>query len=80
MGSAQSSQPTSRFGSDNGEELLVYVSLRREDPAAAEEAWAEFSNRHLGYVFAQRAKAYSTVLGDFGGVSDLVQETFVRAF
>ncbi len=79
MGTAQSPKPSSRFGADNDEELLVYMSLRSEDPAAAEEAWAEFYNRHLGYVFAHCKKAYSTVLGDLG-VSDLVQETFVRAF
>ena len=79
MGTAQSPQATSRFSGDNDEELLVYMSLRREDPAAAEEAWAELYNRHLGYVFGQCKKAYSTVLGDLG-VRDLVQETFVRAF
>jgi RNA polymerase sigma factor (sigma-70 family) len=79
MGSAQSPQPTSRFSGDNDEDLLVYMSLRGEDPAAAEEAWAEFYNRHIGYVFAQCKRAYVTALGDLG-VRDLTQDTFVRAY
>lgn len=79
MGSAQSPKPASRFSGDNDEELLVYMSLRGEDPKAAEEAWAEFYNRHLGYLFGQCKKVYSATLGDLG-VSDLVQDTFVRAF
>jgi RNA polymerase sigma factor (sigma-70 family) len=79
MGPVQSPQPQSRFGGDSDEDLLVYMSLRVEDPSAAEEAWAEFYSRHIGYLFIQCRKACLTVLGDLG-VSDLVQETFIRAF
>src|SRR5947208_1372874 len=32
-------------------DLLVYMTMRAEDPAHAREAWAEFYRRHVRYVF-----------------------------
>ena len=55
------------------------MSLRDEDPAAAECAWAEFYRRHMEYLYGVCQRAYRDLVGDLG-VEDLVQDTFVRAF
>ncbi len=52
----------SPFRSDTDAELLYYMSLRDEDPAAAEGAWAEFYRRHVQYLYGVCYKAYGDLV------------------
>jgi len=73
-------QPTARtrFASDSDEDLIFYMSLRSEDPSAAEQAWEEFFFRHREYLLGVCSRFRDT-LGDLG-VEDLAQDTLVRTF
>jgi RNA polymerase sigma factor (sigma-70 family) len=73
-------QPTTRtrFAADSDEDLIFYMSLRSEDPTAAEDAWVEFFFRHRAYVVGI-CHRFQATLGDLG-VEDLAQDTFVRVF
>jgi len=73
-------QPTARtrFANDSDEDLLFYMSLRSEDPTAAQDAWEEFFFRHREYVMGV-CRRFQRTLGDLG-VEDFTQNTLVRAF
>jgi len=73
-------EPTTRtrFAADSDEDLIFYMSLRPEDPTAAEDAWVEFFFRHREYV-AGICRRFKATLGDLG-VEDLAQDTLVRVF
>lgn len=43
-------------------ELLVNMSLRDQDPAAAKEAWAEFYRRFVGYLYNVCRKCCNQIL------------------
>jgi len=68
------------YSSESDADLLAYMAMAGEDPAAAREAWAEFYRRHAGYLQAVCERAYGGGLGGDLGVGDLVAETFRRAF
>jgi len=68
------------FSSENDAELLVFMSMQDDDPAAAKEAWAEFYERHAEYLHAVCWNAYGTLLHGDTSVADLVADTFRRAF
>jgi RNA polymerase sigma factor (sigma-70 family) len=68
------------YSSETDAELLVFMSLREDDPGAARDAWAEFYERHAEYLHGVCWRAYSQLLYADTGVSDLVVETFRRAF
>jgi RNA polymerase sigma factor (sigma-70 family) len=59
-------------------DLLLLMSMRREDPAAARGAWEEFYLRHGRYLKAVCLRAFGSLLR--GEVDDLVAETFRRAY
>ncbi len=65
---------------DTDADLMAYMAMSDDDPAAAQEAWAEFYERHVRYLYAVCLRAYGAVLSADTGVSDLVIETFRRAF
>jgi RNA polymerase sigma factor (sigma-70 family) len=69
-----------RFARESDADLMVYMAMGREDPEAAREAWAEFYQRHVGYLYAVCRRAYAPILGGEAGASDLVADTFLRAY
>ena len=65
---------------ETDEDLLCWMSMRAEEPAQAEEAWAEFYTRHVKYLYgvcATRLKPYGLRHDD---IIDLAQTTFLKAF
>jgi RNA polymerase sigma factor (sigma-70 family) len=64
---------------ETDEDLLVYMTMRGDDPSASEEAWAEFYRRHRGYLYGVCCRLTHGVM-DTSGASDIVQDTFIRVF
>jgi RNA polymerase sigma factor (sigma-70 family) len=64
---------------ESDEDLLIYMSMRAEDPAVAQAAWAEFFRRHAKYLYG-RCRRFSRNVLDEAGTNDLVQETLIRAY
>lgn len=64
---------------ESDEDLLIYMSMRADDPAVARAAWAEFFLRHREYLYRLCRKLSRGVLDD-AGAKDLVQDTFIRAY
>jgi RNA polymerase sigma factor (sigma-70 family) len=64
---------------ETDEDLVVFMSWKSDNPGAAQAAFAEFHTRHVRYLYAVCLEAYADDIGH-GGVEDLVQETFWRAF
>lgn len=64
---------------ESDEDLLIYMSMREDDPAVARAAWAEFFQRHREYLYRLCRKLSKGVL-DEAGAKDLVQDTFIRAY
>jgi RNA polymerase sigma factor (sigma-70 family) len=64
---------------ENDEDLLIYMSMRADDPAVARAAWAEFFRRHAKYLYRCCLRFTKNVL-DEAGTNDLVQETLIRAY
>ena len=60
---------------ETDEDLLVYIGLEGEE---GREAWGEFYERHVGYVFGILARRWGGVL-DTGSLEDATQEVFLRA-
>ena len=66
--------------SEASDELLLNLMANRNtDQASAEQAFTEFYNRHKGYVFLTAGKTANGLLAN-DEKSDLVQETFIRAY
>lgn len=63
----------------SNELLLSLMAGRNNDPASAEQAFAEFYNRHRDYVFRIACKAANGLFDDDEKL-DLVQETFIRVY
>lgn len=68
------------FVDETDADLMIYMSMAEEDPAAAEEAWGEFYRRHVDYLYGVCHWAYDEIIGGETGVGDIVMETFQRAF
>lgn len=68
------------FAHESDADLMVYMSMGEDDATAARDAWAEFYERHVGYLHAVCVRAYGDILTGDTGVGDLVAETFRRAF
>jgi RNA polymerase sigma factor (sigma-70 family) len=64
---------------ESDEDLLIYMSMRADDPAVARAAWAEFFLRHREYLYRHCRRLTTGVLDD-AGTKDLVQDTFIRAY
>ena len=70
----------SAYSGETDADLLVYMSLGKDDPAASRAAWEEFYSRHARYLYAVSLRAYGALLGGEAGVCDLVADTFRRAY
>jgi RNA polymerase sigma factor (sigma-70 family) len=68
------------FAKETDVDLMGYMSMCKEDPLAAREAWAEFYRRHVGYLYGVCRRAYEHILTGDTGIGDIVEETFHRAF
>ena len=72
--------PTSDLADETDADLLVLMTLAGDDPAGARVAWEAFYRRHVAYLYGVTMRAYGKVLGGEAGVSDVVAETFKRAY
>src|SRR6185312_4444759 len=63
---------------ETDEDLLVYMTMREDDPLVANEAWAEFYQRHVNYVYEICRGVCRGILAG-SGPEDLAQLTFIRA-
>ena len=61
-------------------DLLVYMSMAGDEPAAARAAWEVLYVRHVDYLYGVCLRAYGPLLGGDAGVRDLVADTFKRAY
>jgi len=64
---------------ESNERLLNLMAESNNDLALAGQAFSEFYDRHRDYVFRVACKAANGLLDD-DEKSDLVQETFIRAY
>src|SRR2546426_8695109 len=64
---------------ETDEDLLIYITMREDDPLVANEAWAEFFRRHVEYLFRVSRRLTRGIL-DEAGARDLAQEPFIRAY
>jgi RNA polymerase sigma factor (sigma-70 family) len=67
------------LGEESDEILLSYMSLRDTNLSAAQDAWREFYNRHLRYIFWISNRICRGILDD-SAINDLVQDVFIRAY
>lgn len=63
----------------SNEELLRLMARKHDSRSVADQAFTEFYNRHRQYLKARLCKAARGWL-DEDGVSDLVQDTFLRVY
>jgi RNA polymerase sigma factor (sigma-70 family) len=75
-----SDQMAGNFSAENDEDLLTYMSMGEDDPLGAEEAFAEFYHRHVGYVYHICKNFFGNRLGTEEDAKDLVQGIFLRVF
>lgn len=73
-------RPESGFADETCADLLLYMSMSADDAGAARAAWEEFYRRHVEYLYYVCLRAYGPLLGGPAGASDLVAETFRRAY
>jgi RNA polymerase sigma factor (sigma-70 family) len=64
---------------ETDEDLLVYMTMREDDPLTANEAWAEFFRRHIDYMYGKCQEVCRGILAG-SGPDDLAQLAFIRAF
>jgi len=64
---------------ESDEDLLVFMSMRGDDPSIADAAFAEFYERHVHYLYG-RCRRFTTGILDQAGALDLVQDTFIRVY
>jgi DNA-directed RNA polymerase specialized sigma24 family protein len=73
-------QGRSAYEGETDGDLVVYMSLGKDDVPASRAAWEEFYSRHATYLYAVCLRAYGAFLGGEPGVCDLVADTFHRAY
>ncbi len=69
------------FSTDTDADLLGYMTMKADAPEVAKEAWGEFYQRHIKYLYGvlrRRAGDLSFVSEDL--VENLTQDTFIRAY
>ncbi len=71
---------TSEFEKENNEDLIVFMSMEKEDHEVANSAFSEFYSRHVRYIYFIINKHYANRLNDPDLVNILVQDTFLKAF
>ncbi len=79
MESVQMPDSSLDLSQETDEDLLVYMTMRDEDPSAANEAWAAFYLRHIDYIRWVCCRVSRVILGDTGP-DDLAQWTFIKAY
>lgn len=67
------------FSGDSNADLLGYIALRYEDEVSAQEALAEFSGRHGGWL-ADVARGRFRQSLDASDIDDLVQDVMLRVW
>jgi RNA polymerase sigma factor (sigma-70 family) len=68
------------LSAETDDDLLVFITWKKDDPETACEAWAEFYRRHVDYLFGVCYKAFWKTLKSRDRVSDLVTDTFKRVY
>lgn len=71
--------PVHDFHAEGDEDLLVWMSMRDEEPGFAQAACNEFYQRHLNYAYTVVRRAFQDLVGE-AAVDDLVSDTFSRVF
>jgi RNA polymerase sigma factor (sigma-70 family) len=71
---------TGSLAGESDEDLLLYMSWRKDDAETAREAFAELWRRHARYLHWVCHKAYADWFPSDGWVNDLVSDTFKRVF
>src|SRR6266704_3570269 len=79
MESAQAISSVPDLSWETDEDLLVYMTMREDDPLIANEAWAEFYRRHIVYMCEKCRDVCRGILAGSGS-DDLAQLTFIRAY
>lgn len=79
MEPAQAISNVPDLSQDTDEDLLVYMTMREDDPLVANEAWAEFFRRHIDYMYEKCRDVCRGILAG-SGPDDLAQLTFIRAY
>jgi RNA polymerase sigma factor (sigma-70 family) len=64
---------------ETDEDLLIYMTMREDDPLVAKEAWAEFYRRHIDYMRGKCREVCRGILAG-SGPDDLAQLTFIKAY
>lgn len=64
---------------ETDEDLLVMMTWRDTDPEEAREAWAEFYNRHIGYIYAVCERVCQGLLSP-DAIKDTAVDTFVKLY
>jgi RNA polymerase sigma factor (sigma-70 family) len=68
------------FSSDSDADLLGFMAMREGDPEAARDAFAEFYQRHAPWLYDALCRSRRRLVGSEDGASDLVQDTFRKAY
>jgi RNA polymerase sigma factor (sigma-70 family) len=68
------------LSAESDDDLLVFITWKNDDPAAACEAWAELYRRHVNYLFGVCYIAFGKTLKSRDRVADLVTDTFKRVY
>ena len=58
MQSGPVQQGDSAYSGETDADLLVYMSMGKDDLAASRSAWEEFYSRHARYLYAVSLRAY----------------------
>lgn len=64
---------------ETDEDLLIYISMKDDDPNTATIAFEEFYHRHVSYLYNVLVKQYPN-LERSDEINDLLQDTFLRVY
>lgn len=64
---------------ETDEDLLIYISMKKEDPVSANIAFNELYYRHAKYLYNILIKQEPSLLRS-GEINDLLQDTFLRVY
>lgn len=67
------------YSQETDEDLLIYISMKDDDPDIAKLAFEEFYHRHAQYLYNVLVKQYPN-LEESDEINDLLQETFLRVY
>lgn len=64
---------------ETDEDLLIYISMKDDDPDTAKIAFKEFYRRHAPYLYNVLVRQYHSLQGTTE-INDLLQDTFLKAY